>query len=261
MDQEFYDRYVFYARLRSSLIPYIYHAAHQAYSEGTPIMRPLLLAYEGKGYDGVTNAYMLGDSLYVGAFNMHLPLPEGEWIDYFTGKVYEGGKYIDYEPQGITAGALFVKSGSVFVTMKPQKYILEKAHDYIVNVYPAEKAGQTAIYEDDGFTFDYEKGGYALTKISSSGIKDGRLTLTVFAREGGFEGRPNNGHDISKNSIPKIEGLPALSDLSVVLHGCHPNAVTLAGEKIPFTLSGADAEFLIPADWRRGAPLAFEIEI
>ncbi len=260
MDREFYDRYAFYARLRSSLIPYIYHAAHQAHAEGTPIMRPLLLAYEGKGYDEVTNAYMLGDSLYVGAFDMHLPLPDGEWIDYFTGKAYTGGDYIDYEPQGITAGALFVKSGSVFVTMKPQKYILEKAHDYVINVYPAEKAGQTAIYEDDGFTFDYESGGYALTKITSSGIKDGRLTLTVFVREGSFEGRPDNGHDIAKNSIPKIDGLPALSDLKVVLHGCHPKSVTLAGEKIPFTLSGTDAEFLIHAE-KRTENLAYEIEI
>ncbi len=260
MDREFYDRYVFYARLRSSLIPYIYHAAHQAHAEGTPIMRPLFLAYEGKGYDAVTNAYMLGDSLYVGAFDMHLPLPEGEWIDYFTGKVYEGGKYIDYEPQGITAGALFVKSGAVIVTMKPQKYILEKAHEYIVNVYPSEKAGQSAIYEDDGFTFDYENGGFALTRIVSSGIQNGTLTLTVAAREGSFEGRPDNGHDISKNSIPKIEGLPPLSDLKVALHGCHPKSVTLAGEKIPFALVGENAEFLIPAE-KRTKTIVYEIEM
>ena len=261
MDRELYDRYVFYARLRSTLIPYIYHAAHQAYAEGTPIMRPLALAYEGEGYDDVTNAYMLGDSLYVGAFNMHLPLPKGEWIDYFTGKHYTGGDYIDYEPQGITAGALFVKSGAVVVTMKPQKYILEKDHDYIVNLYPSEKAGKSAIYEDDGFTFDYENGGYAITEITSSGIKDGRLTLTVGARQGDFSGRPDNGHDLRANSIPKIDGMHPLSDLKVVLHGCHPKSVTLAGKKILFTYAGADAEFLITAEQRASAPLAIEISL
>ena len=89
----------------------------------------------------------------------------------------------------------------------------------------------------------------------------GRFTLTVHARKGSFEGRPDNGHNLHQNSIPKIEGIPALSDLSVVLHGCHPKSVTLAGEKIPFAFSGENTEFLITADQRKTAPLAFEIEI
>ena len=261
LDEELKSRFVFYDRLRSSIFPYVYYAAHQANAEGIPMLRPLPLIYEGKGYENVNNAYMLGDSFLVGAFDMHMPLPEGEWVDYFTGEIYEGGKEIDYEPKGLTSGALFVKNGAVVVTMKPQKYILEKAHEYIVNVYPAEKSGQTAIYEDDGFTFDYENGGFALTKIESSGIQNGRFTLTVHARKGSFEGRPDNGHNLHQNSIPKIEGMPALSDLSVVLHGCHPKSVTLAGEKIPFTFSGENTEFLITADQRKTAPLAFEIEI
>lgn len=260
MDDDLKNRFVFYDRLRSALFPYIYYTAHQANAEGTPILRPLPLVYEGKGYENVNNAYMLGDNLFVGAFDMHFPLPEGEWVDYFTGEIYEGGKEIDYEPKGLTSGALFVKSGAVIVTMKPQKYILEKDHEYIVNLYPSAAAGKSAIYEDDGFTFDYENGGYAITEITSSGIQDGRLTLTVGAREGDFEGRPDNGHDLHNNSIPKIDGLRPLSDLKVVLHGRQPKAVTLAGNAVPFTNTATATEFLISKEARQSAPLSIEIE-
>ena len=258
LDGELKERFVFYDRLRSSIFPYIYYTAHQANKEGTPILRPLPLVYEGQGYENVNNAYMLGDNLFVGAFDMHFPLPEGEWVDYFTGEIYEGGREIDYVPKGLTSGALFVKNGAVVVTMKPQKYILEKDHEYIVNLYPSEASGESAIYEDDGFTFDYENGGYALTEIKSSGIQNSRLTLTVEKRKGEFSGRPDNGHDLHKNSIPKIDGIRPLSDLKVVIHGKHATSVTLDEEKLPFSYVNASTELLIPAE-KRDRDLNIEI--
>ncbi len=260
LDEELKSRFVFYDRLRSAIFPYIYYTAHQANVEGTPMLRPLPLVYENECYDNVNNAYMLGDNLFVGAFDMHFPLPAGEWIDYFTGELYEGGREIDYEPKGLASGALFVKNGAVLVTMKPQKYILEKDHEYIVNLYPAKEAGKSAIYEDDGFTFDYENGGFALTKITSSGIQNGSLTLTVGKREGDFAGRPENGHNLRQNSIPEIKGIRPLSDLKVVIRGKTPKSITLAGERISFEFDGKDASFNVPAALRESAPLSYNIE-
>ena len=47
------------------------------------------------------------------------------------------------------------KEGSILVTMKPQKYILEKQHDYIIDVYPSQNKEATfTLFEDDGFTYD-----------------------------------------------------------------------------------------------------------
>lgn len=261
LDEELKNRFVFYDRLRSSLFPYIYYTAHEANRDGIPMLRPLPLVYEGQGYDNVNNAYMLGDNLLVGAFDMHFPIPEGEWVDYFTGETYEGGKWIDYEPKGLASGALLVKKGAVVVTMKPQKYILEKDHEYTVNLYPGKDAGKSAIYEDDGFTFDYENGGYALTEITASGVHDGRITLTVGKREGDFSGRPENGHDLHKNSIPRIDGIRPLSDLKLVIRGAYAKRVTLNGETVPFTYNGNDTELLIPTALREFAPLAYEVEL
>jgi hypothetical protein len=255
------DRVKFYATLRSSLFPHIYAAAHTAHETGMPILRPLPLVYEDEDrFDEVKNAYMLGDNLLVGAFDMHIPLPEGSWIDYFTGERYEGGGYIDYKvPEG-KGGALFVKSGAVVVTMKPQKYILEKEHDYIINLYPDSCESSALIYEDDGYTYDYQDGGYAKTLIRSSGITNGALTLTLNKREGGFSGRPDNGHDIINNSIPRIAGTPEIKDMTVVIHGKLPEKITLEDKEIPFEINDNKATFTVAAKLHKSADLNYVLK-
>lgn len=237
----------FYSRLRSSLVPYLYTLAHNAYETGIPVLRPLPLVYEETDrFDGTTNAYMLGDKLYVGAFDMNLKLPEGRWVDYFTGETVEGGRDITYEIPAGRGGALFVKEGSVLVTMKPQKYILEKQHDYIISVYPGADDSFT-LYEDDGFTFDYQSGGCATTKIRMENTSPEGFDLVVFRREGGFDGRPDNGHDIVRNSIPKIRPMQPQGDMTVEIHGKAPSKIIFSGKEIDFTLSGGVAAFRLDA--------------
>lgn len=234
-----------YARLRSSLFPYIYSMAHIASMTGIPVTRPLPLIYhETDRYDNTKNMYMLGESLLVGAFDMRLDLPDGEWIDYFDGKAYSGK--IEYQPLPGKGGALLVKSGSVFVTMKPQKYILEKEHDYIVHLYPGGQ-GSFTLYEDDGFTYDYENGGYAETPMAIADTKDGGIRFTLLRRRGDFGGRPDNGHNHFQNSIPKIDGIRPVRDMTAVLHGRIPGEILLDGEPVPFTVNRQDAVFTIPA--------------
>lgn len=252
LGRELENNYRFYAKLRSSLFPYIYYSAFLAHRDGVPMLRPLLLIHGDSTdrYDGVKNAYMLGDSLLVGAFDMNIPLPEGKWIDYFTGDAYDGGRDIYYNcPQGI-GGALFVKAGAVIVTMTPQDYLLEREHEYIVNLYPSKEGGSTSIYEDDGYTYDYETGGYALTEIISSGKAADTLTLTVRARTGGYEGRLDNGHCETMNSIPKISPISAPRDLKIVVHGTRLESLSLGKEEIPFSFDGKNSEFTLCAENR-----------
>ena len=243
-----------YSLLRSSLFPYIYTMAHKASVTGIPVMRPLPMLYEDTTrYDDVHNAYMFGDSLYVGAFDMQLKLPEGEWVDYFTGKIYTGD--IDYEiPEGY-AGALLVKKGSIIPTMKPQQYILEKEHDYIVRVYAGGNA-EISLYEDDAFTYDYEKGGYAETKFTWTESKDS-CKLGVYRRIGDFGGRPNNGHDRINNSIPKIDGIKPVRDMEIRLYGKTPNSISLGEKEVPFTICEGYVSFIIPAEEHAKADLLY----
>lgn len=236
----------FYANLRSSLVPYIYTMAHKAYQTGLAILRPLPLMYEDTNrFDNVKNAYMLGDKLYVGVFNMNLKLPEGKWIDYWNGDEYEGD--IEYKIPHGRAGALFVKKGSVFVTMKPQKYIMEREHDYIINVYPGCDDEFTLI-EDDGYTYDYQNGGICTTDIKMHNSKENSFELTVCKRAGSFDGRPDNGNDITSNSIPPINPCGDVRDMEITIHGKKPTTVVQDGKSIDFAYDGSKSVFVLKAD-------------
>src|SRR5207244_2325986 len=79
-----------YARLRYSLMPYIYSAAHVGHLTSMPILRPMPLMYpDDLRLADCTTQYMLGDSLLVTAFTDTVYLPEGRWIDYWTGVEYQ----------------------------------------------------------------------------------------------------------------------------------------------------------------------------
>ncbi len=80
-----------YARLRYSLMPYIYSAAHVGHRTAMPILRPMPLVYpDDLKLADCTTQYMLGDSLLVTAFTDKVYLPAGRWIDYWSGAEYEG---------------------------------------------------------------------------------------------------------------------------------------------------------------------------
>jgi len=247
----------YYANLRSSLVPYIYTMARKAYDTGLPILRPLSLMYEDTTrFDDVKNAYMLGDKLYVGVFDMNLKLPEGRWVDYFTGDVYEGD--ISYDiPEG-KSGALFVKEGSVFVTMKPQKYVLEKEHDYIINVYPGSD-DTFSLYEDDGYTYDYREGKYCTTDIRMENSSQKGFDLTVCNRQGSFDGRPDNGHDIVNNGIPEIKPMGEVRDMQVKIFGKKPSSVKLGANDVDFEYQDGASTFVLPADIHKSGDVTFKI--
>lgn len=89
--------------LRYQLIPYIYKYDRQAYDTGIGLVKSLMMEYPNdpntKQY---TDAWMFGDYLLVspvldqGQTTKSIYLPEGNWIDYFKGTKYTGGKTIQY---------------------------------------------------------------------------------------------------------------------------------------------------------------------
>jgi alpha-D-xyloside xylohydrolase len=94
--------------LKYSLMPYIYSQAHVASAKGWPMLRTLFFEYPNDpGSWLVEDEYMLGANLLVaplletGAAVRRVYLPPGMWIDYQTGKAYEGARY-----HTITAGVI-----------------------------------------------------------------------------------------------------------------------------------------------------------
>ena len=251
----------YYAKLRSSLFPYIYSTAYKASVTSLPIARSLSLIYGDRPeYDYVTNCYMFGDSFLVGVFDMKITLPAGKWYDYFTGKIYEGGRTLDYEiPEG-RGGALFVKCGSIIPTMEPTPYVEAfKGDKYTVDLYHGENC-EFELYEDDGLTYDYLNGDYAVTRMSLTSDGDA-LTFTLCKREGGYEGREPRTGDSYRPSDPVISGMGKTPEFKIVLNTAEARSVTLDGKEIDFTADGGKTVFTVPAEVHEASDLVYKIKL
>lgn len=249
----------YYSHLRNSLFPYIYSMAHIASEKALPVTRALSLMYpDHPEYDYVANSYMFGDSFLVAVFDMKLTLPEGKWIDYFTGDIYEGGQVIDYKIPDGRGGAMMVKAGSVFCTMDYQKYIEQAIPDnYHINVYPGGDCEFT-LYEDDGYTYDYREGKMATTRIAVENSADKSFELTVYKREGSYEGREKT--ESSLMSDPEIPAMGDVTSFDVKVFG-EASKVTLDGKTVEFTVSDGFTSFTVSKDNHRAKDLRFKIEM
>ena len=98
-DEESTEVLAHFTRLKCSLMPYLFACAVEVTRKGYPMMRALSLAYPRDAQcTYLERQYLLGDSLMVAPIfresgEVHFYVPEGRWTDYFTGEVFEGGKY------------------------------------------------------------------------------------------------------------------------------------------------------------------------
>ena len=180
----------YYARLRYRLIPYLYSMAHVAARTGMPIMRPMPLAFpDDPRSDELLSQYMLGDSLLVGAFTEEIHLPQGEWVDFWTGQRYQGPQDLLYTiPEG-RGGLLFVRAGAIIPNWPDMDYVGQKPLDALsLHVVPGKNSAFT-LYEDDGLTFAWQQGEVARTLITCT-TEGPAVTLTIAPREGAYAGMP-----------------------------------------------------------------------
>ncbi|MFC3651751.1 TIM-barrel domain-containing protein [Dyella humi] len=157
-------------RLRYALIPYIYSYERAATTEGVGIVRPLTFDYpnDPQVRDDV-DAWMFGESLLVspvvmkGQTEKDIYLPVGQWTDYFTGKVYQGGQTIHYAVDSETWRdiPLFIRQGAIIPTQPAMDYVSEQpVTELTVDVFPADHATHFDYYDDDGSTYAYEHGAF-----------------------------------------------------------------------------------------------------
>lgn len=97
-DEGLISRLKFHYNLRSNLLPYLYDQAIKSSKTGLPMMKHLILEYPNdKNVLNVEDSFMLGDILvspivYEGQYEKKVYLPEGSWIDLWSGKKRIGGK-------------------------------------------------------------------------------------------------------------------------------------------------------------------------
>jgi alpha-glucosidase len=137
-------------------------------------------------------------------------LPEGTWFDYWTKEEVVGGAYRVKETPLDTC-PIYVKAGSMIPNYPVQNYIGEKNVDVLrLDTYPGD--GTYLHYQDDGESFEYQKGVYNTYAFSME--KTDQITIELKRVHKGYEA--------------------SYRQFEFILHQIKAKTVTVNGEAIAF---------------------------
>ena len=202
-----------YALLRMQMMPYWYSEFAKYRFEGTPPFRGMNLEpgfnvkvteevlsqnLEDNPYLEVVNKeikdqYMAGEYLlvapmFVGQESRKVILPKGNWYDFYTGEYAGNGEVITVTP-GLEKIPVYVKDGGIIPMMAPLLHAPKTGE--IVNLevrHYGTKPNSYMLYDDDGETFDYEKGAYSWRTLTVKADKKNRLVGEISKAE---KNKPN----------------------------------------------------------------------
>lgn len=171
-----------YLKLRYRLLPYLYDRLWEASQTGLPVMRPLVLHYaQDEQTHDLNDEFLVGESLLAapvveqGKRMKMVYLPQGDWIDFWTGEIHTGGRTILRQAE-LDLCPLYVKSGSI-LPLYPQgmSHVGETLPDTLVlELYGS--GGVYRHYQDAGEGLDYRQGMYNLYRMEWEGD---RLTISL----------------------------------------------------------------------------------
>ncbi|MCP3817226.1 NPCBM/NEW2 domain-containing protein [Streptomyces sp. A3M-1-3] len=190
-----------YLKLHESLLPYMYSYAHEATKTGVGPVRPLVLEYPDDpkaATDAAKYEFLSGEDFLVAPVYQDstrrdgIYLPKGTWIDYWSGRTYEGPVTVDGYSAPLDTLPLFVKAGAT-VPMWPgiRSYADRTAESPLAwDIYPQGKSSFT-MYEDDGVTREHRAGKYATQRADVEAPRRGAgdVSVRIGASKGEFTGK------------------------------------------------------------------------
>jgi alpha-glucosidase (family GH31 glycosyl hydrolase) len=229
-------------RQRYAWFFYTYAQDHAACTQtGVGLVRPLLFDYpDDPNVATMTDQWMFGNWILAApvlyklgtareeSLMRRIYLPPGGWTDYFRGNRYHGGQWIDYKlnPLSWMDWPLFIKDGAIIPTSDPVPAIHTAKPELVyLDVFPASAPSSGVFYDDDGESFDYQKGQYCRQIITAS--RRGQQTRVVLsARDGTY--------------------ISSVKHFLIRLHGQAASDVRMDGQAVPrvadtLSLGGANS--------------------
>jgi len=184
-------------KTRLSLGPYIYTLAHLAHRRGEAVFPPLVYYFQqDMEVRRLGSQKMIGPHLMVALAArqkeeaVDVYLPEGAWFDYHTGaRLTENkGRWLRKVPLKTSTGIyrlpLYARAGAV-IPEKPTK----DDNTLRVRIFPGRQETSFTLYEDDGWSVDYQKGQVRQTRISQK-QQGKKVFVTVEPASGTHAGAP-----------------------------------------------------------------------
>jgi alpha-D-xyloside xylohydrolase len=176
-------------------MPYVYTLAADTWQKDGTIMRGLVMDFPSDPkVRNIADEYMFGPAFLVApvtefkARTRRVYLPAGAgWYDFDSGAFHQGGQEIA-APAPYERMPLFVKAGSIVPTGPEIEYTGQSPDGPLVLQVYTGADGSFSLYQDDGTSEAYSKGGFARIPIRWD---DKAGTLTIGAREGSYPGMPN----------------------------------------------------------------------
>ncbi|QHN02025.1 glycoside hydrolase family 31 protein [Granulicella sp. WH15] len=165
------DAYKRYSILHMSMFPYRYAAAQVSAKTGIPILRALVLDYQDDQHAReAKDEYLFGPDLLVAPVidenvSRVVYLPEGEWIDFFTGAAVKGGQSIVANAP-LDAIPVYARAGT----------ILPKIPEDVMTLVPQSESGNSSVKTLDNRRV-YELLGPAASKPTSITDFEGRTLV------------------------------------------------------------------------------------
>ncbi len=173
-----------FLRLRHQMLPYLYTAMREAHEEDRPLVCPVYYSWpdEEAAYE-VPESYTFGKSLLIGAVTepmdqvlrragVSMYIPEGRWVDLFSGQIYQGAvkrklyRTLETIPALLRAGGILPLAGEAdtdaFKNPKSLRIYFGAGAD-----------GEYTLYEDDGLSQESESGNFVETKFSINWMEEG----------------------------------------------------------------------------------------
>jgi alpha-glucosidase len=217
-----------YISLRYQLMPYIYSTFYESTQNGMPVMRSLAINYTFDPkvlWDDYQNQYEFGSAFMVVPFESSkdygkVYFPKGTWYDLYNGSI-ENGNQEKVIPLSINKLPVYVKGGSIIPMESLVQSTADKPTDTLsIHIYNGNTANSFVYYEDDGKSFDYQKGAFYKRTIT---FDPNKHSLVFKATEGKYDSH--------------------FKYLKLILHGFQDaNTLTQGGNKL--TLLNGNFEFL-----------------
>lgn len=191
-----------YLKLKSELMPYAYSIAKEAV-DGMPMIRAMFLEYPNPYTNGKATQYqfLYGPNFLIAPIYQEtksdekgndirngIYLPEGSWIDYFTGEKYDGNRIVNNYTSPLWKLPVFVKNGAIIPLVNPNNNVSEINKGIrTYEIYPYGNSSFTE-YDDDGVSEAYRLGKGVTTLIKSDVDSKNNAVITVHPATGDFNG-------------------------------------------------------------------------
>jgi alpha-glucosidase len=198
---------------RYRLLPYLYTTLWQCARTGTPMVRPLVLAFQD---DPATHArddqFLCGDHLLVapiveeGATSRPVYLPEGTWYDVWSDEQVVGPTRVEVEAP-LERIPVFVRAGAVVPTGPTMGYVGERPRDPLtLHVYPTDGPEEhtSLLYEDDGWTYRFREGEYLLTRFGLRVVWGSGMRLELRREAEGRYGAEYEGIEVVVHGVAQL---------------------------------------------------------